>query len=140
MDPSPRPRPHARPGPDPAPPGRRDSLWQLVVGPTTWALHFLLAYVTAAIACAKAPGPWSTLDGTRVALWAYTAIALAVIAGYGWRNLQRHRQGGARRPHDGDTAGDRHRFLGFASLLLCGLSFVAVLYSALVIAVFGTCR
>lgn len=109
-------------------------------GPAIWALHFLLAYVTAAIACAKAPGPSSTLGGTRVALWAYTAVALVAIAGFGWRSLRRHRHGNAGLPHDDDTAGDRRRFLGFASLLLCGLSFVAVVYSAMVIAAFGTCR
>lgn len=137
-----------RPDPSTAPastgsghlPERRDSLWQLVAGPSAWALHFLLSYITAAVFCARAAGPWVPLGSARTALWAYTAIALVFIAAFGWRSLRRHRWGSAELPHDDDTPGDRHRFLGFASLLLCGLSFVAVVYSAMAIAVFGTCR
>ena len=119
-------------------PERRASLWKLVAGPATWALHFLAGYVTAAIWCAKAPleaGP-----GTLHALlWSYTVVALAVIALFGWGALRQHQWGEASLPHDEASAGDRHRFLGFATLLLCGLSFVAVLYSAMAIAIVGGC-
>jgi len=43
-------------------------------------------------------------------------------------------------PHDADTPEDRHRFLGFATLLLSGLSAVAVIYTALVVVVFRSCH
>jgi len=42
--------------------------------------------------------------------------------------------------HDLDTPEDRHRFLGFATLLLSGLSAVAVLYAAFAATFFDTCR
>lgn len=133
------PQPRAVSAEDRVLPEGRASLWQLVAGPSAWALHFLLCYVTAAVWCAKhARLPPSA--GLRGALWLYTAIALAVIAWFGWRALRRHAWGRASLPHDDPSAGDRHRFLGYATLLLCGLSFIAVLYSAMAIAFVGSCR
>lgn len=123
---------------DRALPEHRASLWQLVAGPTTWALHFLFTYVTGAIWCAKAPWPADT-GQLQMLLWGYTIAALAVIALFGWRGLRQHLWGRETLPHDEASAGDRHRFLGFATLLLCGLSFVAVLYSAMAIAIVGGC-
>ena len=67
-------------------------------------------------------------------------MALVAVTWFGARGLRGHRLGDATLPHDDDTPGDRHRFLGFATLLLCGLSFVAVVYVALAVAVIGTCR
>jgi len=135
---------------DPAPPRRsaedralpesRASLWMLTAGPATWAVHFLLSYVTAAIWCAKAARVAAPLGTARVALIAYTVVALAVIVAVGWRSWRQHQWGDAELPHDAASAGDRHRFLGFATLLLCGLGFVAVVYSALAIGLIGTCR
>ena len=124
----------------PAPPRSRGGLWILVAGPVVWALHFLLSYVTVAIHCAKASRFDAPLDGAGVALWIYTALALLVIVAFGIVGWRRHRRGESPPPHDEPTSGDRHRFLGFATLLLCGLSFVAVVYMAFAIAVIGTCR
>lgn len=121
-------------------PESRGGLWRLTAGPAIWALHFLLCYVTAAVYCAKAPVAAVPLGGVRIALWAYTVLALAAIAYAGWRGWRQHRFGNSELPHDEATAGDRHRFLGFATMLLCGLSFVAVVYMALAIAAIGTCR
>ena len=133
------PRPRATSCEDHVLPERRASLWRLVAGPATWALHFLLCYVTAAVWCAKHARLPPSLE-LRGMLWAYTAAAVLAIALFGWRGLRHHRWGSERLPHDDPTAGDRHRFLGFASLLLCGLSLVAVLYTALAIALVGSCR
>lgn len=130
--------------PSPAAPARhprsRGGLWRLAAGPAIWAVHFLLSYITVAIHCAKASTADAPLDDVGIALWTYTAVALVAIAvfgGFGWRQ---HRHEQSPLPHDAATPGDRHRFLGFATTLLCGLSFVAVVYAALAIAVFGTCR
>lgn len=114
------------------------SLWKLAAGPTTWALHFLLSYVTGAIWCAKVPFGAGT-STLHLVLWAYTVIALVVIAAFGWRGLRQHRHGAETLPHDDASAGDRHRFLGFATFLLCCLSAVAVLYAALAIVIVGRC-
>lgn len=118
----------------------RDSVWMLTTGPTIWVVHFLVCYITASVWCAKAASPDASLDGVRMALGVVTVVALLLITWFGWRGLRKHRFGTATLPHDAPTAGDRHRFLGFATLLLCGLSFVAVLYSAFVIAIIGDCR
>src|SRR3546814_7990489 len=73
------------------------SPWTLIAGPTTWALHFLACYVTAAVWCAKMSRA-ATLGEARLALWALTVLALAVIAWFGWRGLQAHRRGVALDP------------------------------------------
>jgi hypothetical protein len=88
-------------------------------------------------------------------LW-YTAVALIGIGVVGWEGLRRHRHpstplgaspstplgasGMEATTHDLDSPEDRHRFLGFATLLLAGLSAVAVLYAALAVTFFETCR
>lgn len=114
-------------------------MWWLTAGPLAWAAHFLASYATAAVWCARA-APGAPLGDARTALVAYTAVALAAIAWLGWRGWRRHRAGRQAPPHDEATPGDRHRFLGLATALLCGLSFVAVTYSALAILMIGTCR
>jgi hypothetical protein len=118
----------------------RQSLWLLIVSPTVWAAHFLLSYVTAAIWCAKAAGSDASLRGVRVAIAVYTAIALGVIGVNGVDGLRRHRHGYETTTHDFDTPADRHRFLGFATLLLAGLSFVATVFVAVVVLFFEDCR
>jgi hypothetical protein len=119
----------------------RGSLWMLTIAPTIWAAHLLLCYITAAIWCAKLVSSAGPLDGIRSAIMWYTAVALVGIAITGWEGARRHRSGGTEATtHDLDTAGDRYRFLGFATLLLSGLSAVAVLYLALAASYFDTCR
>ena len=56
------------------------------------------------------------------------------------KQLAMHTAGLQRMPHDFDTPGDRHRFLGFATVLLAGLSAVATLFAALVVLYFKDCR
>jgi hypothetical protein len=122
-----------------APAPRHYSLWLLTIAPTIWAMHLLLCYVTAAIWCAKFVASGGPL-GVRTAITWYTGLALAGIAAIGWEGYRRHRHGMETTTHDLDTAEDRHRFVGFATLLLSGLSAVGVLYAALAAAYFETCR
>lgn len=116
------------------------SLWMLTGGPVVWAAHFLLCYVTAAVWCAKAASRASPLGDVRLLMTVYTVAALALIVFFGWRGWRQHRWGNATLPHDEDDSEDRHRFLGYSTLLLCGLSFVAVIYVVFAIALIGTCR
>jgi hypothetical protein len=116
------------------------SLLLLAASPAIWAAHFLLSYITAAVWCAKMVGPGGSLTGGRVAIAIYTVLALGGIGGIGWCALRRHRYGTATVPHDYDSPEDRHRFLGFAALLLSGLSAVAVLYAALAAVFIGSCH
>ena len=121
-----------------APRGEEESLYWLALGPGIWVAHFLACYLTAAIWCAKA-GRDAPLTTERWLVMAYTVAALAGIAATAWHGFRRHSLGTATVPHDFDTPQDRHRFLGFATLLLALLSAVAVIYEAAVALFFGSC-
>lgn len=128
------------------PPERRDSLWLLTFAPTIWAVHFIACYVLAAVWCARAVGRDGPLGPVRIAIAALTLVALLGITWTAWRAYRQQAYGEKRSPftvfdeaHDSDTAADRHRFLGFATLLLCGLSFASVVYVGLAVLFIGTC-
>jgi hypothetical protein len=116
------------------------SLWLLTIAPTIWAAHLLVCYITAAVWCSKFAGPGGALGGVRRAIAWYTVAALLGIAWIGWEGFRRHSSGTEATTHDLDSAEDRHRFVGFATLLLAGLSAVGVLYAALAAMYFDTCR
>jgi hypothetical protein len=118
----------------------RQSLWPLIVSPTIWAAHFLLSYITAAIWCAKFAGPEVSAGPVRGAIVFYTLVAVVGIAANGWSGYRKHRLGDATVPHDADSAEDSHRFLGFAALLLSGLSFVATIFSLLAVVFIWNCH
>jgi hypothetical protein len=118
----------------------RYGLWLLTIAPTIWAAHLLMCYATAAIWCAKVASVDGPLGAVRAAVMWYTVAAFVGIAVVGWEGFRRHRHGTEATTHDLDSADDRHRFLGFATLLLAGLSWVGVLYAALAASYFETCR
>lgn len=117
----------------------KESLWLLTIAPLMWCAHFLLSYITVAIWCEKLASAQG-VGGARMAVAAYTLLALAGIVVVGLRGYRQHRHGRARLPHDFDTGADRHRFLGFATLLLAGLSAVATLFVALSALLIDNCR
>ncbi|SFH27359.1 hypothetical protein [Modicisalibacter xianhensis] len=120
-------------------PERRETLWLLALSPMLWMLYFLVSYATAAIWCAKVVGRDGSLEGARIAIGVYTVLTLVGIGIVTWRGFRKHSFGTATVPHDFDTPADRHRFLGFATVLLGGLSVVATLYVALAIVFIGSC-
>lgn len=115
-------------------------LWLLVGGPLIWSAHFLASYITAAIWCAKAVSRDGSLTPVRFAILVYTVLAILGIGVMGWIGYRRHSYGEGDTPHDEDTPEDRHRFLGFATLLLSGLSVVATIYVALAAVFLETCH
>jgi hypothetical protein len=118
---------------------RHDSLWWVAAAPSIWAAHFLLSYATAAIWCAKHVPPGGSLSGARLAIFVYTGIALAGVAGVALRGLGNVRR--ARPPEPGhDSPEGRHHFLGFTLLSLAGLSALAIVYEALAAVFIGSCR
>jgi hypothetical protein len=119
---------------------QHESLWILAISPALWSGHFLLCYVTAAIWCGKLATAASPLEPVRVAIAIYTVVALAGIGAVGVIGYRRHRLPPGSPPHDADTPEDRHRFLGFSTLLLSALSAVAVVYSALVAVFIERCQ
>lgn len=109
----------------------RQSLWWLAAAPAIWLTHFLSSYVTAAIWCAKQGAGGGQLSTARGAIGVYTVLALAAIGFVGYDGYRRHRHGTETGRHDFDTAAGRHRFLGFATLLLAALAAIAAVYVAL---------
>ena len=119
---------------------RKDSLWELIAGPTIWSAYFLLAYVGAAIFCAKG-GEAASFGSLRFGLLGLAVVALGAI-GYAGFDAWRRWRGGRENapPHDDDTEMSRHQFLALATLLLCGVSFVATIFVALPAVFFASCR
>lgn len=118
---------------------RHESLWMLTIAPSIWFAHFMLSYLTAALWCGKVAGPAGSLGDVRTAIAWYTAVALTGIAAVAAVEFRRYSHGHETAPHDSDTPEDRHRFLGFATLLLAGLSGVATVYVALAAVFIRTC-
>lgn len=116
------------------------NLWTLITPPAVWALHFLVSYVVAAVYCAKAGDFTAPLAPVQLVVGAVTAGAVAVIGTATWQALRHWGLGVSGPPHDEDTPEERDRFLGFATLLLCGVSFVGVVFVALPAALIGDCR
>jgi hypothetical protein len=121
-------------------PEKRLHLWGLAAAPALWALHLLLSYGTAAVYCAKFAAVNGSLAAVRIAIGAYTAAALGGVLLIGKHALRRHRFGDSTLPHDFDSRADRHRFLGFATLLLAGLSAIAIVFAALTVVFIRSCR
>ncbi len=108
-----------------------ETLWTLFTAPVVWALHFLICYVGAAVFCEKPGFLGMDFDNLRIAIGLVTVLALAVIvmsAMLAWRQWG---FGTDDPPHDDPTRRDRLLFQGYATLLLSGLSFVAIVFTAL---------
>jgi Kef-type K+ transport system membrane component KefB len=107
------------------------SLWTLFTAPVVWAVHFLICYVGAALFCEKPELFGTDFERLRIGIAIITVLALAMIV---LSALLAYRQWGfgmADPPHDDPTSRDRILFQGYATLLLSGLSFVAVIFTAL---------
>jgi len=112
------------------------SLWTLIVPPTVWAVHFLFSYLWAALNCAKV-GRFATFP-TLFAVGTVAALLVILVAGYiAW--IQQ-RTPGDDPPHEQGTRIDRLRFIATATLLLAGLSFVGVIFTATPVVFLTDCR
>jgi hypothetical protein len=120
-------------------PEKSSYLLLMTAGPVVWMLHFLLSYATVSVWCARFSSVGGTLGSMPWWVAAYTAVAVAVIALTAWGAHQRHTFRAGTPPHDADSPEDRHRFLGFATMLLAGLSAVATIYSAIAVFTFQSC-
>lgn len=126
----------------------RANLITLITAPTVWALHFLVSYTAAAAYCAKTMADarvftgasWPDITVARLVILAATAVALAVIALCTRQAWGHWRGGDVDPPFDEPSFEGRQGFLGFATLLLCGLSVVGVIFVALPAVFIGDCR
>lgn len=118
----------------------RQRLWIVPASPVIWGAHFMASYITAALWCGVVVGRDGSPSTARLLILGYTVVALAAIAAIGWMGWRAQRLKGGDPPHDADSPEDRHRFLGFATVLLSGLSAVATIYSALAAWIVRTCQ
>lgn len=112
-------------------PRQVETLWTLFTAPVVWALHFLACYIGAAIFCEKPGLLGNDFDNLRIAIGVVTVLSLGMIAlstVLAWRQWG---FGAGDPPHDDPTRQDRLLFQGYATLLLSGLSFIAVVFTAL---------
>jgi hypothetical protein len=110
-------------------PRQVESLWTLFTAPVVWAAHFLVCYGLATVWCAKRGD--SGFGVVQAGITAATLVAVAMIVLSGWLAWRQWGFGTDDPPHDDSTRQDRTLFQGFATLLLSGLSLVAVIYVAL---------
>ena len=118
----------------------RQRLWIVPASPVIWAVHFMACYIVAALWCGMVVGRDGSLLTVRLVIGGLTALALAAIGFVGWLGYRAHAMGAADAPHDDDTPEDRHRFMGFATVLLSGLGGVAVIYTAMTALFIETCQ
>lgn len=116
----------------------RVTLWTLIVPPSVWAAHFLFCYLWVAVTCAKTPG--TSLKGFPLGVLIATILALVIIAASWAIAREQTNVPGDDPPHEQGTDIDRLRFLAKSTRLLAALSFVAVIFTALPVAMFGDCR
>jgi Kef-type K+ transport system membrane component KefB len=108
-----------------------ETLWTLFTAPVVWAAHFLVCYIGAAVYCAKPELVGLSFSAVRAGIAAATVIALSLIALSAWLAWRQWGFGTDDPPHDDPTRRDRSLFQGFATLLLSGLSFIAVIFTAM---------
>lgn len=115
-------------------------LWTLLAPPAIWAIHFLVCYVAAAIACAKAEDIFAGLPLLRIVILLVTLLALGLIATAAVQARRHWGFGTDDPPYEQPTAEVRQHFLGYATLLLSALSFVSVIFVALPALTIADCR
>lgn len=116
--------------------GLQVTLWTLIVPPGVWAVHFVFCYLWVAVSCAK----MGAFPRFTVAFVIGTALALAIILASGVIAWVQSRAPGGPAPHEHGTDIDRLRFLAKSTLLLAGLSFVAVVFTAVPALMLTDCR
>ena len=116
-----------------------DPLWLPVVAPMVWALHFMVCYFWAALACGRF-GVIAPFDSLPIAVALLTAAALAVITGLLMHGFRRHGYAWPDRSNDDGTPEDRTKFMAFTTMLLAGLSWVATLYVGVAVWSIGGCQ
>ncbi|TCR00553.1 hypothetical protein [Neorhizobium sp. JUb45] len=117
-----------------------ESLWTLFTAPTVWAIHFVGCYAAVAVYCAKAATLDLSFETVRLALGGFTIVALAVIVLSAYLAWRQWSFGVQDPPHDEPTRDGRTLFQGYATLLLSGLSFVAVVYAAIPLLFIAECQ
>lgn len=117
---------------------KKHPLWLLALSPLVWSLHFTASYIIAAIWCAKFPA--TDLKIVKMLIGGITLISLVIVGEGIMSGLKKYSSGFSHSSQDSDTTQDRDRFLGLTRLLVSSLSFIAIIYNAYAVFVFGSCE
>lgn len=109
----------------------RDNLITLISAPTIWAVHFLASYLVASVDCAPNEAIFEEIAFARWLILGLTVVALGLIGLIFSRSYSEWRGHGSGTVNDQDTELARESFLEFSTILLAGLSFIAVVFVAL---------
>lgn len=113
-----------------------NDLWRLLVSPLLWAAHFIASYATVALWCSKVATRTDISGNAYAIVLIYALIAWIGIAIVGWRGYRQYQtetiQTAGLLRENIDAASRQRRFFGFTTLLLSGLSGLAVLYTLMV--------
>jgi hypothetical protein len=116
------------------------SVWIMAASPCVWALHFLFSYWAAAVWCAKVAERFGSILPVRLGVGALTVAALALLAWIARHAVRRYEGRLLIQEHLTEPSeAERTRFLGHATLLLCSLSAVAIVFDAMPAVVFNSC-
>ncbi len=118
----------------------QDNLWTLIAAPSIWGFHFLFVYFLAAYRCAPNADPFKDIGGVRIAIGAGTLVCIVLIGLILRRSIREWRADGGGYRNNEDTDEARERFLEFSTLLLAGLSLIAVVFETLPVLLIGDCR
>jgi hypothetical protein len=117
----------------------RANLWTLITPPAVWAVHFLVCYVAAAVLCAKG-GMATDFTIVRATVLGATVPALVFILLAGIASYRRWGLDNELPPYDEPTSEHQESFLGIATFLVCGLSFIGVIFVAMPAIFISDCR
>lgn len=112
-------------------------LISMVAAPIIWAAHFVICYVLVSLACGFGWTRFTVLgmDPAELGIVIITLVSLGLLAYTGVTNFEKFRQA---RGNDAGNA-DMSAFFSLASLLLCALSTVALVWVAFPTLMLPTC-
>lgn len=109
-----------------------------VLAPVIWSTHFMLCYMTVALACGRFAVALST-PTQRALVVGYTVVAVVGMAACLVDGLRRLGYRLPVRTHDDDTPEDRRHFMAFTTVLLASLSLLATAFETYAMAVVDRC-
>jgi hypothetical protein len=106
----------------------RNSFFSLIIAPVIWGAHFLASYAIVSLACAAATTEPLLFDMNvvDVSMAILTLVAIALFIYIGAVNYAKWQ----RALHQQAPGDDLSRFFALCSVMLCGVSAVAVIWVA----------
>jgi hypothetical protein len=110
----------------------------VAAAPTVWAVHFLVVYIAAAVLCERQVANAADIASATNLFATIAALGLiAVVATLAGADLRNDR---VAMPYDGRTARSQTAFLSTATVMLAGVSAIAVIFQFLPAVFSSSCQ